>query len=79
MNSVFYFPFPLISNNTATIMIVPLMINWKWEETFNISNPFPITAISKAPITTPYHLPAPPDILTPPMMTAAIASNSYEP
>ena len=54
----------------------PTTMNCQNDSTFSITSPVVSTAMIKAPMTVPITVPAPPNKLTPPMMTAAIEASS---
>src|SRR4029078_3191078 len=62
--------------STATITTVPITMNCQKAETFNITRPVVSTALISPPMTVQTAVPAPPNSLAPPMMTAAIDDRS---
>src|SRR5690606_13245359 len=64
------------SISTATMTTVPTTMNCQKAWTLSITSPVVSTAIISAPMTVPMIVPAPPNRLTPPMITAAIDDSS---
>src|ERR1700689_1588143 len=64
------------SISTATMTTVPTTMNCQKASTLSITSPVVSTAMMSAPITVPITVPAPPNILTPPKMRAAIGLRS---
>ena len=64
------------SSSTATITTMPTTMNCQNASTLSMTRPVVSTAMISAPITVPMIVPDPPDMLTPPMMTAAIEESS---
>src|SRR5690606_3874487 len=60
------------SMRTATMTTAPTTMNCQNAWTLSMTSPVVRTAMMSAPMTVPITVPAPPNRLTPPMMTAAI-------
>ena len=60
-----------------TVMAMPIVTSYQYEEKFSRTSPFLSTANSRTPRNVPMMVPLPPNRLAPPSTTAAITSSSW--